>query len=70
MATKYLYRGKLIFVAPLMGDPHIWGTVWQSDTGGTHRVRVSQLPISATRVTAQKDLDRWAAERKLTVVEK
>lgn len=60
----YIYRGKRIFVAPLLGGD-TYGTVWMSSFGGTHRVKVKALPVRGSREEAQRDLDAFAGERKL-----
>lgn len=64
----YLYRDKRIFVAPLMGGD-TYGTVWLSEFGGQHRVKIKALPVRATREEAQADLDAFASMKKLKEAE-
>ena len=66
---SYIYRGKKIFVAALMGKEGAYGTVWESTPGSTHRVKVKVLPVRETREEAQRDLDEFAHARKLKEAE-
>ena len=64
---QYLYRGHLVFTGALLEKSGEYRTYWMDFDGGFHCVNVKGLPPRKTRITAQKDLDRWAAERKLPV---
>jgi len=63
---KYLYRGHVVFVGSLYELPvETFRTYWMDNDGGFHCVNVKGLPPRKTRITAQKDLDRWANVREL-----
>lgn len=40
---------------------------WKDSEEELHRVILRELPVRKSQVTAQKDLDRWATEKKLPV---
>lgn len=63
VGSRYIYRGKEVFVADLFTGN--FRTVWVSETGDIHIVATRELPLRRTRKTAQQDLDRFAAKRKL-----
>jgi hypothetical protein len=67
MAKKYIYRDKEIYVSSLMGGD-TFGTVWQSDSGGTHRIKLTALPVRNTKAAAQKDLNTFAKSKQLKEV--
>ncbi len=64
MGSRYIYRGKELFVADLLTGS--FRTVWVSaTTGEIHIVAMRELPLRRTRKTAQRDLDRFAQKKKL-----
>lgn len=69
MASRYLYRGHEIFVGV---SPNIrveggvfYCSLWRSNDMQFHKLGLSALPDRKTKAGAQKDLDKWAAGRKL-----
>jgi len=53
-----------MFVAKDGGDKRFC-SFWKDSEEEMHRVILRELPVRKSQVTAQKDLDLWAAERKL-----
>ena len=61
-SKKYLYRGHVFEVGNSEGPPRIYRTYWVGNDGEARCVYVKGLPPRITRVNAQRDLDKWAAE--------
>ncbi|MDO5116390.1 MAG: hypothetical protein Q4D58_09870 [Synergistaceae bacterium] len=69
MSSRYFYRGHELFIGV---SPNIrieggnyYCTLWRSGDGQLHKLNLSALPDRKTKATAQRDLDKWAALKKL-----
>ncbi|MEG1837650.1 MAG: hypothetical protein RR203_07885 [Synergistaceae bacterium] len=69
MAKAYMYRNHGIWVenAKAVGEVG-YCSIWYTEQLQPRRVFIRELPIRKTKVTAQKDLDRFAETRKLKVI--
>lgn len=65
--TKYFGKDEtIIFVERGLGDEY--GIFRRSASGGLHRLKSSELPMTASRADAQKNLDVWAKRKGLRPV--
>ena len=62
------FQGRTLYVSPALTNGTTWMTVYSKGNGSLKRVKSKWLPLRETRVLAQGDLDRYAAERSLPVV--
>ena len=60
-------KGRELFVSTGLGSEY--GTFWQSEKGGLHRVKSPAMPMTSSREEAQANLDAWAKKKGLRPVE-
>ena len=60
-------KGREFFVSPGLGSEY--GTFWQSEKGGLHRVKSPAMSMTSSREEAQANLDVWAKKKGLRPME-
>lgn len=62
------FMGRILFVGCGLTNGSSWMTFYTKPSGSLRRVNSKFLPIRETREEAQRDLDKYAAERGLEAV--
>lgn len=68
-ANIYIYRNHEVFVSEVR-NYGFYGTMFRASNGDKHQINMPGLPNRSTAEEAQQDLDKWAADRRLSVVKK
>jgi len=61
-------QGRILFVTDGISRGNVWFTGYRRPNGSIKRLAVAALPIRDTREEAQRDLDKYAREKRLEVI--